>query len=155
MTPTARRGIATAASEFTAARRSYRHSRNRERTLRCPMATIDHLLGVLEACNLDGARDIDASIRAELDRLPRAVGVPLSCDVKLARNTRRLHAALLDWQELVLDALKPARRRYAAVDAIFDAEEPPRVPHRAGRGLGSRSRPRVGGDRTHATDQSS
>lgn len=132
MTPTARRGIAAAASELTAARRSFKHSRNRERSLRCPIARIDHLLAVLEARNLDGARDIDASIRAELDRLPRAVGVPLSCDVKLARNTRRLHAALLDWQELVLDSLKPTRRRYSAVDEILDADEPPRVPHRKG-----------------------
>lgn len=79
---------------------------------------------------MDGTRDIDEAIRAELDRLPRAVGVPLSSDVRLARNTRRLHAALLDWQATVLDALQPARGQYAAVDAIFDAEEPPRVPHR-------------------------
>ena len=130
MTPTARRGIAAAASDYTAARRSFKHSRTRERSLRCPIATIDHLLAVLEARNLDGTRDIDESIRAELDRLPRAVGVPLSCDVKLARNTRRLHAALLDWQATVLDRLKPARGQYAAVDAMFDADEPPRVPHR-------------------------
>lgn len=125
-----RRGIALAAEELATARRRCRQSRNRERALRRRIHTIDHLLGVLEARNLDGTPSIDETIRAELDCLPRAVGLPLPCDVKLARNTRRLHAALLDWEEEVLNALVPAREQYVAVDAVLDAEDPPHYLYR-------------------------
>ena len=125
-----RRGIAVASQELAAARRRCRQSRNRELALRRRIYNIDHLLGVLEARNLDGVQDIDTTIREELDRLARAVGLPLPCDVKLARNTRRLHAALLDWEEEVLDTLLPAREQYAAVDEILDAEDPPRYLYR-------------------------
>ena len=125
-----RRGIAVASQELAAARRRSRQSRNAERALWRRIHTIDHLLGVLEDRNLDGTQNIDAAIREELDRLPRAVGLPLPCDVKLARNTRRLHAALLDWEEEVLNTLVPAREQYAAVDAVLDAEEPPRYLYR-------------------------
>lgn len=85
--------------------------------------TIDTVLDEVEARNLAGIRHIDEAIRAKVDRLPRVVGVPLPCRVKLARNPRRLHAALLDWQQEVLDTLVPDRGNYVAVDAIFDAEE--------------------------------
>ena len=125
-----RRGIAVASQELSAARRRTRQSRESERALWRRIHTIDHLLGVLEARNLDGTQGIDATIRAELDRLPRLVGLPLPCDVKLARNTRRLHAALLDWDEQVLDTFVPAREQYAAVDAVLDAEDPPRYLYR-------------------------
>ena len=118
-----RRGIAVAANEVNTARQRSQRSRERHYLLQSRMRSIDHLLEVLEARNLDGMREIDAAIRAELDHLPRAVGVPLPCDVKLARNTRRLHAALLDWQQQVLDLLVPSRAQYADVDAVFDVDE--------------------------------
>ena len=118
-----RHGIAVAANEVSTARNRSQRIRERRYLLQSRMRSIDHLLEVLEARNLDGMREIDAAIRAELDRLPRAVGVPLPCDVKLARNTRRLHAALLDWQQQVLDLLVPARAEYADVDAIFDVDD--------------------------------
>ena len=124
-----RGGMAVAVNEVATARLRSQRLRERSRLLRSRMRSIDHLLDVLEARNMDGLRDIDDMIRAELDRLPRTVGVPLPCDVKLARNTRRLHAALLDWQQDVLDALVPARAQYADVDATFDAEDAPRKPH--------------------------
>ena len=124
-----RRGLAVASMEITGARSRSRLARERRRLLQSRLRSIDHLLEVLEARNLDGMRDIDEAIRAELDRLPRKVGVPLPCSVKLARNTRRLHAALLDWQQEVLDTLLPARAEYADVDVAFDADEAPRASH--------------------------
>lgn len=123
-----RRRIAVAANEVAAARRRSRRLLERRQQLQCRIRGIDHLLEVLEARNMDGMRDIDDEIRAELDRLPRLVGVPLPCHVKLARNTRRLHAALLDWQQEVLDALLPVRAQYASLDAILEVDEAPREP---------------------------
>ena len=41
--------------------------------------------------------------------------MPLPRKAVRARNTVRLHAALLDWQETLLDALRPERLRFADV----------------------------------------
>ncbi len=60
-------------------------------------AVIDELLAVLEERHLDGERRIDEVVCQRLRRLEALVGLPVPREVLRARNTVRLHAALLDW----------------------------------------------------------
>jgi len=69
----------------------------------------DALLAELAQSHLQGKREYDRSVRARIRGLEDLVALPLPRKVTRARNTVRLHAALLDWQEIVLDDLFPQR----------------------------------------------
>jgi hypothetical protein len=73
------------------------------------VAAIDEMLEELERMHLDRNRVISRMIRLRVRRLEQVVGLPLPRRVVRARNTVRLHAALLDWQEEVLDVVVPVR----------------------------------------------
>ncbi|MHB8718656.1 MAG: hypothetical protein ACYDAC_07160 [Candidatus Dormibacteria bacterium] len=79
------------------------------------MSAIDALLNHIEERHLDGERTFDHVLRQRLGRLEHDVGLPLPRTAVRARNTVRLHAALLDWQEMLLDALLPHRANFADV----------------------------------------
>lgn len=73
------------------------------------MEAIDELLAELEDKNLLGDRNKERSLSQRLRVLESEVGLPLPRKVVRARNTARLHSALLDWQEQVLDAVVAVR----------------------------------------------
>ncbi len=78
-----------------------------------------------EERNLAGRREFDTGLRRHLHRLEDQVGLPLPHEAVRARNTARLHAALLDWQESLFDALLPKRLRFADVhDADWSTPDP-------------------------------
>jgi hypothetical protein len=93
--------------------------------IRRRITAIDSLINHLEERHLTGDRTLDRGLRQRLYRLEHEVGVPLPRKAVRARNTVRLHAALLDWQETLLDAVVPARQRFADVhDADWSTPTP-------------------------------
>lgn len=77
------------------------------RRLRAPLVAIDRLIEGLELRHLAGRTFLDDRVCQELERLSALV--PLTDDITGAADTRRLHAALLDLQEEVLEAVIPSR----------------------------------------------
>lgn len=107
--------IARAGSEIwerrtTAMRRRLRGSRMHQRVV-----AIDSLIAILEERHLTGERTFDRVLRQRLYRLEHEVGLPLPRKAVRARNTVRLHAALLDWQETLLDEMMPERLSFPDV----------------------------------------
>ena len=91
-------------------RRRLDRSRVRQR-----IAAVDQVINQLEERHLTGNRALDRVLRRRLRHLEQEVGMPLPRKAVRARNTVRLHAALLDWQETVLDALLPERLSFPDV----------------------------------------
>ncbi|MBJ7608038.1 MAG: hypothetical protein JF887_01215 [Candidatus Dormibacteraeota bacterium] len=77
--------------------------------IRRQVAAVDALVTLLEERNLSGNRIFDRPLRQRVHQLQEEIGLPLPRNVVRARNTVRLHAALLDWQESLLDLLIPQR----------------------------------------------
>ncbi|HZB97151.1 MAG TPA: hypothetical protein VE219_00985 [Candidatus Sulfotelmatobacter sp.] len=122
--PTARPHIATAAQQTWAARRASRDRRLARMRARRRLAAIDEMLENLEQRHMMGDRTFDRLTRARLERLEKTVGLPLPRKAVRARNTVRLHAALLDWQEAVLDEIAPQRQHFPDVyDNDWNAED--------------------------------
>jgi hypothetical protein len=89
------------------------------------VAAIDRLINDLEERHLTGERTFDRVLRQRLYRLEDEVGLPLPRKAVRARNTVRLHAALLDWQETLLDELVPERLEFPdAHDADWASPTP-------------------------------
>jgi hypothetical protein len=105
-----RTGDAVWARTVTAQRRRREAARVRQR-----LAAIDRLVNVIEERHLMGDRHFDAGLRRRLHSLEDEVGLPVPRAALRARNTVRLHAALLDWQETVLDELRPERLSFPDV----------------------------------------
>ncbi|HET9051723.1 MAG TPA: hypothetical protein VFO60_08465 [Candidatus Dormibacteraeota bacterium] len=103
------------ATSSAARRRLVLHARARRR-----VAAIDEMLDVLELMHLQRNRVIDRVVRCRLRRLETEVGLLLPRAVVRARTTVRLHAALLDWQDVVLDEVVPGRRDLLAFDDTAD-----------------------------------
>jgi hypothetical protein len=83
---------------------------------------VDALVETVEEINLSGrGRQYDPLIPHRLRRLEAEIGRPAPDTVHRARNARQLHAALMDWQEELLDEACPAREFHGAVDeALMD-----------------------------------
>ncbi len=111
--------IAAASSDAWLARANSRLLAAQQMRARVRVAAIDAMLEILELRHLAGERTFDKLTRARLRRLERVVGMPLPRKAVRARNTVRLHAALLDWQEQVLNQVAPERRRF---DDIYDTD---------------------------------
>jgi hypothetical protein len=93
--------------------------------IRRRITAIDSLINLLEERHLSGERNFDRVLRQRLNHLEHEIGVPLPRKAVRARNTVRLHAALLDWQETLLDTLVPDRLRFADVhDADWSTPTP-------------------------------
>lgn len=90
-------------------------SRVTGRTTRRRIEAIDGFMNILEERHLTGQRTFDRVLRQRLHRLEQEVGLPLPRKAIRARNTVRLHAALLDWQEMLLDTLLPQRLAFPDV----------------------------------------
>ncbi len=91
--------------------------RQRQQTdlLRRRLTAIDSLITLLEERHLTGERTFDRVLRQRLYHLEQEVDLPLPRKALRARNTVRLHAALLDWQETLLDSLLPERLNFPDV----------------------------------------
>ena len=105
--------IRRASEEFFVARAASQEARR----WRTAVRLVDGLLDVLEEINQSGrGHDEDALIPGRLRRLETAVGRPFPARVHRARTPIRLHAALLDWQEALLDEGVQARSALRDLD---------------------------------------
>jgi len=121
--------IARAAQQAWTARRTSIDRRVARYRTRQRLAAIDEMLETLESRHLAGDRTFDRLTRARLSRLENVVGLPLPRKAVRARNTVRLHAALLDWQENLLDEIVPERQLYPDVyDSDWNAVETVHLP---------------------------
>jgi hypothetical protein len=117
--------IAQAGREIWERRIDDRRRRADGSQVRRRVAAIDRLINDLEECHLTGERSFDRVLRQRLYRLEAEVGLPLPRKAVRARNTVRLHAALLDWQETLLDELVPERLHFPDVhDADWASPTP-------------------------------
>lgn len=107
--------IADATHEIRLRSAEWERSRAQASRNRARIAAIDAFIGELEERHLSGERTFDRLLHQRLRHLERAVGLPLPRRAIRARNTVRLHAALLDWQEAFLDLAIPERLGYADV----------------------------------------
>jgi hypothetical protein len=108
------------------ARASADYSRNRDAWLsdrllvearRRIVRAVDALVDTVEEINLSGrGRQVDPLIPHRLRRLEAEIGRPVPETVLRARNGHRLHAALMDWQEELLDEACPDRRFHGDAD---------------------------------------
>jgi hypothetical protein len=79
---------------------------------------VDALVETVEEINLSGrGRQHDPLIPHRLRRLEAEIGRPAPEAVHRARNGLQLHAALMNWQEELLDEACPARESEKVVDA--------------------------------------
>lgn len=101
--------IGRAVSEMWERRIADVRERDARSRIRRQVAAVDALVTLLEERNLTGNRIFDRSLRQRVHQLQEEIGLPLPRNVVRARNTVRLHAALLDWQESLLDLLIPQR----------------------------------------------
>jgi hypothetical protein len=108
------RQIATAVGLQATMLARYRGISDRHRRLRAPLVAIDRIIDVLELRHLAGRTVIDSHVCRQLEHLSALV--PLTADVSGASDTRLLHAALLDLQEQVLEAVLPSRQVYTVLD---------------------------------------
>jgi hypothetical protein len=117
--------IAQASREFWESRIATLRRRSHGSRVRRCISAIDSLINELEERHLTGERRFDPVLRRRLYRLRDDIGVALPRKAVRARNTVRLHAALLDWQETLLDTLVPERLRFPDVhDADWSTPTP-------------------------------
>jgi hypothetical protein len=117
--------IAQADREIWDRRITARRDRADGDRVRRRVKAIDALVTLLEERHLCGERTFDRVLRQRLHHLEQEVGLPLPRKAVRARNTVRLHAALLDWQETLLDSLLPERLAFPDVhDSDWAAETP-------------------------------
>ena len=114
-TPTDGDRIARAGSEIWERRTSSLRRRLGGSRVRRRVEAIDALIAILEERHLTGERTFDRVLRQRLYHLEHEVGLPVPRKAIRARNTVRLHAALLDWQETLLDEMIPERLHFADV----------------------------------------
>ena len=106
--------IATAVGVQATMLARYRGIADRHRRRRAPLVAIDRIIDVLELRHLAGRTVIDDHVCRQLEHLSALV--PLTDDVSGASDTKLLHAALLDLQEQVLEAVLPSRQVYTVQD---------------------------------------
>lgn len=104
---TAGRGIAAASREIWSQGHASLQRRRMEARICGRRALVEDLIAALEARNLAGNRYVDRMMRGWVRRVGTAVGVPVPRNVLRASNTARLHGALLDWMEGVIDDCVP------------------------------------------------
>jgi hypothetical protein len=109
--------IVRATADYSRHRDAWLAGRRLQEARRRAVRAVDALVETVEEINLSGrGRQHDPLIPHRLRRLEAEIGRPVPEAVGRARNAHRLHAALLDWQEELLDEASPARTLHGAVD---------------------------------------
>ena|SRR5438105_11542124 len=73
---------------------------------------LDRVIETVELRNLHRDRLVPEAMWKELAELETVLPVPAPKALWEARNTARLHDALLDWEAELLDEVSPQRRQY-------------------------------------------
>src|SRR5579864_2526598 len=104
--------IAGAIYDGALARASARTLEQERRDRARQLADFEDLLDSVESQNLQTAGRVPESVFAEIVAAARTLCVPAPAAVLNARSGARLHDALLSWQGMLLDALRPHRLNY-------------------------------------------
>jgi len=94
----------------------------RRRQARRAIEAIDLVLGAVEEHHLAGRPRRVAPLPEWIARLAEG-GLPIPASILGLRNTVQLHAALMDWQEVLLDTAVPARTHLTRTDRETDLEQ--------------------------------
>jgi hypothetical protein len=109
--------IARASADYSRNRDAWLAERRLVEARRRVVRAVDALIDTVEEINLSGrGRQPDPLIPHRLRRLEAAIGRPVPEIVHRARNGHRLHAALMDWQEELLDEACPDRLFHGTAD---------------------------------------
>jgi hypothetical protein len=115
--------IAQANADFSRQRDVWLAGRRQATERRRVLHAVDGFLDTVEESNLAGhGRRPDPLMRHRLRRFEARLGLSLPEAVLQARDGHRLHEALLDWQDDLLDQAG-LRARRVAVDAFADGED--------------------------------
>jgi hypothetical protein len=87
-----------------------RESRRRLRILQ--IRRLERVLEAVEMHNLHRDRQVPPAMWRELQELDTLLPVPAPPALWQARNTARLHDAILDWEAELLDVTTPQRSQY-------------------------------------------
>ncbi|HEV7678925.1 MAG TPA: hypothetical protein VGQ42_10195 [Candidatus Dormibacteraeota bacterium] len=105
--------IARASAEFAGQRQAWLTERRQNARGRHTVRVVDALLDDVEEINLSGrGRLEDPLISLRLRRLQSSLRTSVPGAVLRSRTGHELHAALLDWQDELLDEVSPARAGY-------------------------------------------
>jgi hypothetical protein len=105
--------IARANADHSRQREVWITGRHHEVERRRVLRAVDAFLDTVEEINLSGrGREPDPLMRHRLRRLEVEVGERLPDMVRRAPNGHRLHEALLDWEDELLDDANPSRAMY-------------------------------------------
>lgn len=106
--------IALANAEHSRRRQVWQSQRVEQFERRRVLRAVDDFLTTVEEINLVGqGRHPDPLMPHRLRRLEALIGRRVPDTVRGAANGQRLHEALLDWQEELLDEANPSRRLYS------------------------------------------
>jgi hypothetical protein len=96
------------------ARAVERETRRRVRILQ--IRRLERVLEAVEMHNLHRDRQVPPAMWSELQELDSLLPVPAPPTLWQARNTARLHDAILDWEAELLDVTTPQRSQYDDVN---------------------------------------
>jgi hypothetical protein len=85
---------------------------SRVREQKAQVVRLDEVVEEVETSNLENGQHITAQVWDELAQLADRLPVPAPPALWRARTGSRLHSALLDWQDAVLDYVAPQRLRF-------------------------------------------
>ncbi|MFN2582396.1 MAG: hypothetical protein ABR498_06615 [Candidatus Dormibacteria bacterium] len=102
----------TAIDEMDTAKRRARARRRLRRSRLHQLASLERLVEDVEMRNLHRDRQVPPEMWRELQQLGDALPVRAPAALWRARNTARLHDALLDWEAQLLDEVAPHRVAY-------------------------------------------
>ncbi|MBV8195637.1 MAG: hypothetical protein JOY80_08925 [Candidatus Dormibacteraeota bacterium] len=102
----------TAIDEMGEAKRRALERRSLRRRRLHQLAQLERIVEDVEVRNLQRDRQVPPEMWRELQELESALPVPAPPALWRARNTARLHDALLDWEAELLDEVAPHRVAY-------------------------------------------
>jgi hypothetical protein len=109
--------IARASAEYVEQRDAWRTHRRIHEERRRTLRAVDDFLTTVEEINLAGrGRQPDPLIPHRLRRLETEIGSPVPAPVRIAGTGHRLHEALMQWEEDLLDELHPSRAAQRVAD---------------------------------------
>lgn len=104
--------IQAAIDDMTDAQRRAAEAARRRRLRLQQLSRLERIVEVVELRNLHRDRQVPPEMWDELQELENSLPVRAPAALWRARNTARLHDALLDWEAELLDEVAPHRGEY-------------------------------------------
>jgi hypothetical protein len=105
--------IAAANDQLDTERDRARQSRRHRRQIEDARLELDRLVELVEEVNVGRQPALGSEFLPRLRRLARSLASPPPAQLWRAQTPAAYHAALMDWQERILDRIAPQRMQYA------------------------------------------